>query len=354
MHALLENAAASLTVDLPNLAAAADRTAARVATARAAVEDFLSQELGEDRSANEPVVAAFGSMARAEMAPGSDFDYLVILNRVEQDPGRIQIYRRAAIQAFIELALDPPGHSGLFGGAVSGADLVNTIGLDVDTNLHLSRRVLLLEESIALNATGAHEDLLESVSARYLHEHGAGEAAVPRFLLNDVIRYWRTVAVDYQAKRWDEIRGTKWGLRYVKLLTSRKLTYAAMVASLFWPVITNTPTTSALLRDQFCLPSLARLAQLTDAIGVETRPVLGEVLVRADEWNGRLADDGYRGQLESVEEPAKAPPDSAMYEARESAKALQQSLEALFFSDEPLPHAPHESLASLTKRYLSF
>jgi len=47
-------------------------------------------------------------------------------------------------------------------------------------------------------------------------------ARVPRFLLNDLVRYWRTMAVDFAAKR-REREGAGWGLRNFKLRMSRKL-----------------------------------------------------------------------------------------------------------------------------------
>jgi len=355
MHAALVEAENLLEIELPSLRKASDRTAERVSVARNAVDRYLTQHLGDDRNLDtEPIVTAFGSMAREEMAPGSDFDYLVILRTLEKDPAKIQLYRESAIVALEQLGLDPPGGSGLFGCAISGTDLVNTIGLDTDTNLHLSRRILLLEESIGLNAEAHHGELIATIAARYLHQNRLDQPYVPHFLLNDVLRYWRTVAVDYEAKRWDELRGRKWGLRYVKLLSSRKLVVAGTVVSLFWPVITGTPTTPDVLRSQFAMPAMARLGQLARVLGTDTQEHLRSVLVLADRFNGWLADAEIRREYERWSDPASAAPDSAMHEALEDAKKLQCSLEAIFFSEEPLNGRNDLCLAKLSKRYLSF
>lgn len=46
----------------------------------------------------------------------------------------------------------------------------------------------------------------------------------PRFLLNDVIRYWRTMCVDFAGKEREGPE--KWGLRNAKLRTARKILFA--------------------------------------------------------------------------------------------------------------------------------
>ena len=58
---------------------------------------------------------------------------------------------------------------------------------------------------------------------RYLAE-GRSDHRPPRFFLNDVMRYWRTIAVDFAGKHREDER--KWGLRNAKLRTSRKMLFA--------------------------------------------------------------------------------------------------------------------------------
>jgi hypothetical protein len=358
LHPDLAAAETQLGISLTNLRVAAQTTGQAIEVVRRDVKNSLQEALRKQASESSGLdIYAFGSIGRHEMGDQSDFDYLVVVNSINVTPSKIKMYRQAAVKAHMALGVDPPGDSGLFGGAISAPHLVNVIGLNEDSNLNMSQRVLLLQESIALNPRDEREKVMSAILARYLldYEGRAEQPLVPRFLLNDVVRFWRTVAVDYQAKRWHELAGVKWGLRYIKLRSSRKWSFAGNVMALFLPSIAGQPTTVEALMAQFNKPPLARLAQLTEysESGGQTRAALREVLCLADWFVGQLNRDVWREAVAGEEDPAAGRDNPLFVEAQEQTLRLQQALEALFFSDESLGESG-QSLGGLSKKYLSF
>lgn len=354
MHQALLAAERQLDIELPNLRIAADLTREKIAAAERGARSYL-RDVGLEGQHNLDVVV-FGSIARDEMTDGSDFDWLVVARRYSENPQDFVHFKRAALQALAESTAKEPGASGLFGTAVGAAELVNTIGLDRDTNLTQTRRVLILEESCSLLEPDRHRELRHAITARYLHDQRRRADGLPRFLLNDVVRYWRTVAVDYQAKRWREVSGgRKWGLRLLKLRSSRKLTYAGTVASLFWSVLNDREPTTQELVEQWEMPPLARLAQLTPVLGPDGRAALSHTLLLADRFSGWLADHEVRSEAEQVEHPREAADGSPLHDAYLATHDLQEALISLFFCGEEVEgSAVQGGLRALSHRYLVF
>jgi hypothetical protein len=59
--------------------------------------------------------------------------------------------------------------------------------------------MLFLLESVYATNQDVYDDVHEQLLARYL-DQSVKPQRPPRFLLNDVIRYWRTMCVDFAGK----------------------------------------------------------------------------------------------------------------------------------------------------------
>ncbi len=185
-------------------------------------------ELLRDQDSEATSIVSYGSLARQEWTSGSDLDWTLLVDG-GVDPQHIEAVHR--IEGILSKAkFTKPGRTGTFGNCSFGHDLVHKIGGQEDTNQNTTRRILLLLESIAIGRAEAYKRVRRHALLRYVEDDRGlryGTVAfVPRFLLNDVARYWRTIAVDFAQKQRDQsMEG--WALRNAKLRMSRKLIFAS-------------------------------------------------------------------------------------------------------------------------------
>jgi predicted nucleotidyltransferase len=309
----------------------------------------LSDELSRPHlTPPDTTLVVYGSLARGEFTEGSDIDWTLLVDGSASADHPVAAQRISS--RLRELNLAPPADGGAFGSLTFSHDLIHRIGGDDDTNHNTTQRLLLLLESAPIGDKSAYFRVLDSVLARYVGEDmvSPGDTAyrVPRFLQNDISRYWRTMAVDFAKKRRD--RGPQgWALRVAKLRMSRKLIYAAGLLTCFLcdPAFLE-PRRSHPWHDAHeVVRHLLGLVQTTplDIVATVVLSYFGELSGSARELFGAydkflevLHDEDRRKHLKALV-PAQADSDREYSHVRDLGKQFQNALTAMFFSaDTPL------------------
>lgn len=209
----------------PHIARARRHSEAVVQRIRADLHALLDDSPHRDRLS----VVATGSYGRDEACMESDLDWFILLDGcsaadIREEKAKI----RQVVGRYITRE---PGDSGIFGGEATQdfAQLIEHIGGSQDSNQSLTRRMLLLLEGRSLYSDARFASLRQRLMAAYICK-GSRDKSISRFLLNDVIRYYRTISTDVQHKA--SVDKKDWGLRSIKLKFSRKLLYFAAIIAI--------------------------------------------------------------------------------------------------------------------------
>lgn len=353
MHTIpLQVLLAELHIEAPNILSSYHRAQ----EIERKIERVLSEDLSQWVSLDTSLVV-FGSLARKEWTEKSDVDWTYL---VDGQANSDHLTIAQGIKAVLDREFKEPNAQGPFASLVFSHDLIHQIGGQEDTNRNTTQRMLLLLESVAIGekAQEAYERVIRGVIGRYLEE-GSGfltadrtRYKVPRFLLNDIARFWRTMAVDFASKQRDR-RGKGWGLRNFKLRMSRKLLFGSGLLACFACQLDLQPADrnaapdelraylTQYLRMQFQMTPLEVLAYAVRQYNISV-DVGRSLFASYDRFLGMLNDEQTRERLQTLR-AEDASSDTAFGEVREVSREFQTALNAIFFDNE--------LIGPLTKKY---
>lgn len=179
-------------------------------------------------------VAASGSLGRMEAVAGSDADLIVVLSdEITTDSPQAQQACDSIWETLEALQLPHSRRGGIFAIPTTPAALCNVdargkIDEDIPT---FGKRFQLFCDAQPVYGTVAYEQLMSDVIGWYT-ANTPGDTTIPwwRYLLNDLLRYYRSMCV---AAQWDCTHGVGFQrMRNYKHAHSRTVMYAALLCLL--------------------------------------------------------------------------------------------------------------------------
>ena len=212
--------------------------------------DKLAAELttAETIIGDKACVYITGSGARGELTQHSDLDLFIVsdveVRREKRPPGedakpRLRrldsiVVKAELIRATKKLEFPPFSGDGRYLEAYTTEELTENLGRAEDdhSNTFTARLLLLLESRPLLGAT-FYKQVIDDVIAPYWRDYDERQDSFrPVFLMNDILRLWKTFCVNYEAyteQQPDEKRAKR-KLKNYKLKHSRVLTcYTALL-----------------------------------------------------------------------------------------------------------------------------
>lgn len=166
-----------------------------------------------------------GSLGRGDVGAQSDLDLFLVTTRAENEKEKLKEIRliNSAIEVNERLNYGPFSNDGRFLKVYSLAEMLTVVGAPYDDSENLfTARMLLLLESKCVLGNQLYEEALNKIIEHYFRDSVGKQSFHPLFLLNDLLRYWRTLCLNYEQTRSDPDR--PWRKKNINLKFSRMLT----------------------------------------------------------------------------------------------------------------------------------
>lgn len=276
--------------------------------------DFSQSTLGSVREELDALalsgvltVAVAGSFGRDEASEVSDADFIIVLDEDEtlDDAARRQrnteVYGQISAP-FVARGIAEPNPTGVFASARTLSELLppsehGGIGQAAEQSDIMGKRLLLLLESKPLWSDPGYKKTIDAIFSSYARHVEAEPRKEYVLLLNDLIRYFRYICVNYESSFGTQ--RDRWAIRNIKLRHSRLLMYFGLLALLGEASsIGNDPAKVTWVREQLALTPLERLA-LAYARARDSK--FGLVAGLYNSFLESISDPSLRDMLSAVE-----------------------------------------------------
>ncbi|RTL53018.1 MAG: hypothetical protein EKK40_06385 [Bradyrhizobiaceae bacterium] len=203
----------------------------------------LASHLGKsERVKSFPQLAIYtaGSYGRLEASPYSDIDLFFVVAKSRDSLPEFRVPEIRLLSDIIDIGfrLDFPKFSndGEYLKILFAEDILNNLGSPSDDyHNYFTARMLLLLEGRPVYGEAIYSRLLKNIINSYFRDYrNHPDDFRPTFLINDILRFWKTLCLNYEHKRNEEESRAriKHKIKNFKLGFSRLLICFATVAAL--------------------------------------------------------------------------------------------------------------------------
>jgi hypothetical protein len=206
------------------------------------LESFGAQLSGAKHieSFHRLAIYAAGSYGRLEASKHSDIDLFFVVAKNRDSLTEVRVPEIRLLSEIIDIGFRMRfpkfSNDGEYLKILYAEDMLKNLGSpDDDYNNHFTARMLLLLEGRAVYGHSIFRSLLKNTIATYFRDYPHhSDDFRPTFLINDILRFWKTLCLNYEHKRnqEDSRYKIKHKIKNFKLGFSRLLTCFATVAAL--------------------------------------------------------------------------------------------------------------------------
>jgi len=148
--------------------------------------------------------------------------------------------------------------------------------------------------------------------------------------LNDLVRYWRTMAVDFGTKRW---RNDDSNLRLAKLRITRKILFAGPLATVLLTGREERTNDQLIdyLTKSLAAPPLAQIAKHFESMNNKSQSAMRVLLQDYDQFIGILS--GHKRDVLKCKRGDSKSREEVKGQCKAMGDRIQSSLEQIFYKD---------------------